>query len=206
MAYSRDPNLAFITSSNTKQKKDKIWPVPLGLAHRQPITYQDVILDQPVLENHLVGQHIAVLQVDWLQGTAQTFDDPDDALNGVCSFQGIWRFPSTEPETIQQYVVETLRFLERGHSFLHPQCTCKHWLTPERCRHLGISFHRAGSCSLSTAPHEISAAELSKELAVHDICLMPGAPFITALEKLCTIRVASSLFFSPLGIFLGPVR
>ena len=180
---------------------------PLGYNHKQPVTYHRVTLLQPALEGYLVGQHIPVLQVDWVKGTAQTFDDPDDALNGVCSFQGLWTCTETVPETVQQYVTETLRFLKRGHSLLHPQCTCQHWLSPQRCSTLGINAQPMNGCTLSRAPVEISAAELSKELAVDDVCLMPGAPFIFALEQLCTIRVApEGLFFSPRGIFLGPVR
>jgi hypothetical protein len=207
MAYSRDPHLAF------ESEAPGGWGPPL--AHlRQPVTYHRVTLAHPaLLEDHLAGQRIPVLQVDWLQGTARTFDDPDDALNGVCSFEGSWTFPAVPPESVSQYVMETLRLLGRGHSLLDPQCTCRHGLSAARCRQLGItsSVHRNNECRLSMAPREVSAAELSKELAVDDVCLMPGLPFISAVEKLCTIRLMASngrmgLFFSPLGVFLGPVR
>lgn len=198
MAYSRDPALAFFCApmANTTT-------TPM----HQPVTYQNVRLLQPVLEGHLVGQHIPVLRVDWLQATAETFADMDDALNGVSTFQGIWTCPRIEPQSVHQYVNETLRLLERGHSLLEPQCTCKHWLSQERCRHVGIAFRRAEWCSLSRAPREFSAAQIARELAVDDVCLMPGLPFISALERLCTIRVTpSGLVFSPLGVYLGPVR
>jgi hypothetical protein len=200
MAYSRDPTLAFdVFDSPIPQEQPQ---------QQQPVmTYQNVTLLQPVLEGHFVGQRIRVLRVDWLQGTAETFADMDDALNEVRTFQGIWTCPRVAPETVTQYVTETLRFLQRGHSLLDPRCTCRHWLSAERCRHLGITFHRPDWCSLSRAPCEISAAQLARELAVEDICRLPGLPFISAMERLCTIRVTpQGLMFSPLGTYLGPVR
>jgi hypothetical protein len=203
MAYARDPSAAFLSSTVLDSQ-----PL-LG----QPVTYHNVTLaHSTLLEGHFTGQHVPVLQVDWRKGTARTFDSADDALNGICTYEGTWTCPPYDgaPLSIQQYVTETLCLLERGHSLLDPHCECRHGLNATRCQQLGVTPRpsaRFGWCSLPRAPREFSAAELSQELAVHDVCLMPGMPFITAMEALCTIRVAADgLYFSPRGIFFGPVR
>jgi hypothetical protein len=211
MAYSRDPNLAFYTldSNHTNESSQCYWGPPLARNHKQPITYHNITLaHSTLLEGHFASQKISVLQVDWIKGIAKTFDDSDDALNGVCSFEGSWTCPPTERETLNQYVNETLQFIQRGHSLLDPQCVCKHKINSNRCKKLGItpSYERPDWCSLNMGPREISASELSKELAVHNIYEMPGPAFIFALESLCNIRVSkedNTLYFSPLGIILG---
>jgi len=205
MAYSRDPNIAFYDDQQQ-------WGPPLALNHKQPVTYHNITLaHSTLLEGHFASQRISVLQVDWLKGIAKTFNDADDALNGVCSFEGSWTCPPTDRETVEQYVIETLQFIQRGHSVLDPQCVCKHKLKSSRSNTLGItpSFQRVDWCSLNMGPREISASELSKELAVHNVLQMPGPAFIFALEGLCNIRVSQeekTLYFSPYGIYLGAIR
>lgn len=209
MAYARDPNLAF--EAQRSKGASTGWGPPLHTGHKQPVTYTQIrLLNSNTLEGYGKGQLIAELHVDWVRGIARVFEDSDDALNGVCRYEGVWRMPEVEPEPLlETYLREAVSFVERGHSLLNPACTCVPWMSEERCRKLGILPKRNGWCSLSQAPREVSATELSNELAVEDVCVMPGASFMYALEKRCTIRVEATektLFFSPRGVFLGPVR
>jgi hypothetical protein len=172
-----------------------------------------VTLRRELGEQLPAGTRLPLVTVDWLKGAVCVYEDPEDALNGAPALSLTGLFLEQPLESAGQYLHETLALLRRGHSLLSPRCTCAHSLGEARARALGITTLRdpMQRCELPTVPREFSAAELSQELGLTDLCACnthTGEPLVVMLQR-HNIRVriaAPQLFFSLASHFVGPVR
>ena len=205
MAYTRNPACLFANPGPFLPPMNFVNAESPG---SQPVMYQNVILQ---------GTTYPAVQVDWLEGHIHLFESLEEAINGIPLKTIPYFCLATCPEASEHYVVETLGFLHRGHSLLHPHCTCQHDLTLQRCQTLGITHDTLGPnprrgqrCPLPQVSTEISAADLSLELAVQDVQTMVcgQVPLVHFLEKHCQIRIdqEKGLFFSRLDTVHGPLR
>ena len=118
------------------------------------------------------------------------------------------------PEPMEQYVWESVQFLQRGHSLLDPFCTCSHGLSPSRARRLGItalSERRMQICPLRNVPKIVSFNELSMELGIEDITTfsIKGQGFLDSLQRHCTIQRnhdPSQCIIACTSLYMGGLR
>ena len=190
MAYARDPS-ALLAGGPFPPPMNAAGPLHTG---DQPVTYERVALAS--------GRRYAAVQVDWRRGVALLFETAEDAIQNVAADELTGILAPCPLRPMREYADEALRFLERGHSLLHPRCACRHGLSPGRCRELGIAAERAGGCALPSGPREVTAEELALELALDD----PG-PLMQALEGRCSVRVDGGVRrLGPLDAAFGPIR
>jgi len=217
MAFSRNPNLLLLS------QRGDCFPPPMNRVSqlhtgKQPVAYENVVLVRGALQGDDKRQQEALLpliHVDWGQGRALIFESIEDAFQNLVQEEILSFHAPCRPRSSKEYVEETLRFLERGHSLLHPECACRHGLPAERCLELGITPHHArkGGCTLSTSPQEVTEADLARELAVEDLkTLFLPTPKSDSLMGLllghCNHRITEEgvhLFSSP-KFFVGPIR
>ena len=181
-------------------------------AGTQPVWYENVSILQADSKPE------AFVEMDWAQGLAQIYSTREEAINGVPARTLLNLRVAVPPETANQYISEATRLLERGLSLLHPHCTCRHGLTLQRWQTLGITHDSLGvnprstnaECPLSRIPREFSAAELSLELAIEDVCTfsLNGVPLVYLLEKHCNTRIdpETGLYFASGCFYFGPIR
>ena len=215
MAYTRNPRALFELPSDAKEQTQFLPPMNFINANSsgtQPVTYHNVILH---------GEFVPIVDIDWVEGILQIYRDAEDALNNIPS-EVISDFRiQCAPQTTQQYLYEALSFLHRGHSLLHPLCTCQHHLSMHRCEELGITHDTLGVrpryrhiCPMLTSEkREVSGKELSAELGIEDISYAltsDGEPLLEILKKHCVVRVSGrereQIFFSYQDLLLGPLR
>ena len=215
-AYARDPSLLF-------------HPPECGFA--PPLNFESVLFDgkQPVryhrkklirsLDNTMMreGDVVGIVDIDWIRGKVVAYCNAEEALNGIPAFSMDNFWIQCAPETEQDYIQETLALLRRGHSLLHPLCTCQHKLSSKRCQTLGISsmyseYNRRRQeipCILTGRPREFSAEEVSNELGISDIILFKPqtTPLLPQLNKFCSIRVEGmNLFLSHKEYVFNPLN
>jgi hypothetical protein len=214
-AYSRDPSLLF-QGHEIKHPLNFQSKLCNGI---QPVRYIRKILKQDIGDFKTKDETIEVVDIDWIQGKLIAYYNMEEALNGIIALN-IENFRiRCPPESSLVYIQETLSLLKRGHSLLHPMCTCKHDLSNQRCKTLGISSMYSDRrqdipCSLSRRPREFSAAEVSEELGVEDIVLFhvkhqTNANFslLQLLNQHCNIRIEGlNLHFSHREFILKPIH
>jgi hypothetical protein len=197
--YSRDPSLLF-------KAPDYGFAPPLNFESIlfdgvQPVRYEKQTLIQSISSFKHKDDLLAVIDIDWIQGKLTAYHNIEEALNGIAAFS-MEKFRVNCPqETPFDYIREVIALLKRGHSLLHPLCTCAHDLSRKRCQTLGISFmyseynrrRQEIPCPLSKRPREFSAKELSDELAIEDILLFKlnneSTEFLYTLNQYCNIRI-----------------
>ena len=215
-AYTRDPSLLFHPPACG-------FAPPLNFESvlfdgRQPVRYQKKRLIRP-LDNTIMseGDVVGIVDIDWFKGKVVGYYNAEEALNGIPTFSVENFWIQCAPETEYDYIHETLALLRRGHSLLHPLCTCQHKLSSKRCQTLGISsmyseYNRRRQeipCILTGRPREFSAEEVSKELGISDIILfnLQTTPLLPLLNKICSIRMQGmNLFFSCKDYVFNPLN
>jgi len=197
MAYSRDPNANF-----TSQQIGVRFPAPMNYVSpmstgQQPVTYTNIVLHE---------KQVPVLQVDWMKGKAWVFESRDDLLENIVSDE-MEGFPCACPmRDVALYCNETLQFLERGHSLLHPRCMCHHGYPEDRCRELGITPVRGQEgCSLPRAAREVTAQEIALELAMDEACFQSLVAPPLLQSALCNLRQPGG-YYSLARFFFGGLR
>lgn len=179
---------------------------------KQPVRYERQKLRIPMEKFGAMGDWIHVVDIHWITGQVIFFQNVEEALNGIaCGSIKKFRIYIPASVSMEEYIHETLALLKRGHSLMHPQCTCYHTLCPERCRILGISHPRSDyntrreciPCPLTRRPREFTSQEISEELGVDDIGLIGADPehsLLAMLQKFCHTRMeerGNILFSSP---------
>lgn len=215
-AYSRDPSFLF---------QDTDIAQPLNYQSKlfngiQPVRYTHKRLNQDICDFKRKDEMIEVVDVDWVKGKLIAYYNMEEALNGIIALT-IEKFRiKCPPETPMAYIQETVGFLRRGHSLLHPMCSCKHNLTSKRCKTLGISSLYSKRrdeipCALPRRPREFSASELSDELGIEDIVLFhvefqdnkKRYSLLQLINQYCNVRIEGlNLHFSHREFHMGPIR
>jgi hypothetical protein len=213
-AYSRDPSLVFV------ERGDGFAP-PLNYENsffngKQPVRYEKEILKTSLGDKWQVGEMASVVDIHWINGSVRAFDNVEEAMNNINVFALDDFRMHCLPETVDAYIVETVSFLKRGHSLMHPHCTCRHEISKKRCMDLGIlhiysEFNKRRCeipCILPRHPREFSPKEVSDELAISDVVLfdIDGIRLLPILNKHCRLRINDKkLFFSFKTFIFGPL-
>ena len=141
MAFTRDPNTVFKAHDSSitfHPPMNYIGPLHTG---KQPVTYENVTLTNLCSQSLGFSSNISflpVVTVDWENGIATIYQSSEDALDNLVWEENFtFRIPSP-PSLLEQYMKETVQFLERGHSLLNPACICLHGHSSKRCLELGI--------------------------------------------------------------------
>ena len=142
-AYTRDPIALFNEQTLTGSAREL-----------QPVIYRNMLLNT-------VCYHET--RVNWHTNELCCFADADDAMNNVPIMQTIFCLPAA-PRSQDEYVRETFEFLQRGHSMLEPQCTCR----VARCVELGVT-RTVGSCVLPRLRERRSFNEIARELCIQEL-------------------------------------
>jgi hypothetical protein len=151
-AFSRDPRALGLQTEGGRAKE------------QQPITYRRVCL--PLV---LKDQTIFEAKINWWTGHIACYMDAADSLNNVAFHETCIR-ASIAPQSRDEYVREVFAFLQRGHTMLDPQCTCRHGLSRERAMELGVPPDAAGRkdvvCLVERCKTRRSHEDIAKELNI----------------------------------------
>lgn len=190
-AYSRDPGALFLQRLHRHRS-------PLNREAQQPVLYRDVTLRACLGTAYDPGDTLDFVAVNWRTGVAEVFLDAEDALNKVPFVTVIDALPPCQPRSARDYVREAEAFAMRGHSLGSADCRCLHGLANDRALELGITTddERCATCPLDSTPRSFDAAELSRELGLHDVITATSAEGWSVWDVLC---FRGTLLMQPLG-------
>ena len=188
-AYRRDPYSLFAPT-----RADESWShAPMNEAF-QPVRYMRPRL-LVTLEPFQQGTVVEQATVHWDTGLVRLFENTEDAACDVATHESLLRVP-LPLRTTEEYANELEQLLLRGHGLHMPHCTCRHSLSDDRCRELGV--HRAEAseevCAWPKRVVERTLSEVQVALAVQ----------ASSQLELCALFRGDSRFeWGPCGVRLA---
>lgn len=205
-AYTRDPyalfhNFTMLAPGGRHVQANAACPpraTTNPLRQKQPVCFLSVTLARPLGTHATVaeGAVFAAATVNFLSGRIALFATVMDMYNRAPPVTEVssHRVPVQCPHP-ESYLPELLALMKRGHSLLHPKCRCRHALSRERAREIGIACAaddptRDGACKLPQQRSLWTVNELANELALVDIYYMRTTVgcFLTVADALLACK------------------